>query len=212
MVLVQWDPAMVSGLSNTFQESQMQHFELNGQTRQVGNKATIKAFRKEGLVPCNLYGVGVENTLFTVNAKELKALTDTPNSYVVDLVLDGSKKFTAVLHELQWHPVTDNCLHVDFLAVDEKKPISINVPIEITGHSIGVQQGGKFYQTSRKLRISALMANLPDKVTVDITSLALDKRIKAGDIKLDKVAVLTDKDAIICGVKTTRNTAAAAAA
>lgn len=190
----------------------MQHFELNGQTRQVGNKATIKAFRKEGLVPCNLYGVGVENTLFTVNAKELKALTDTPNSYVVDLVLDGSKKFTAVLHELQWHPVTDNCLHVDFLAVDEKKPISINVPIEITGHSIGVQQGGKFYQTSRKLRISALMANLPDKVTVDITSLALDKRIKAGDIKLDKVAVLTDKDAIICGVKTTRNTAAAAAA
>lgn len=190
----------------------MQHFELSGQTRQVGNKATIKAFRKQGLVPCNLYGCGVENTLFTVTEKDLKALTNTPASYIVDLVLDGSKKFTAVLHELQWHPVTDKCLHVDFLAVNDKKPISISVPLEIVGHSIGVQQGGKFYQSSREVRISALMENLPDKITVDISSLALDKRIKAGDLKPENATVLTDKDTIICGVKTTRNTAAAAAA
>ena len=182
----------------------MQHFELKGQTRKVGNKAVIKAFRKENFVPCNLYGNGMENVLFTVNAKELKVLTNTPKSYIVDLNLDG-KTYTAILHELQWHPVTDECLHVDFLAVDEKKPISISVPLVITGHAIGVQQGGKFFQNARAIRVSALMKNLPDDVTVDITKLGLDKVIKAGDIKIDNINVISDKDTIICGVKTTRN-------
>ena len=190
----------------------MQHFELKGTTRKVGNKAVIKAFRREGLVPCNLYGLGMENVLFTVNAKELKALTDTPKSFIVDLVLDDAKKAqTAVLHELQWHPVTDACLHVDFLAVDEKKPIAISVPLVITGHAKGVQQGGKFYQNARSIKVSAAMKDLPDEVTVDITDLGLDKRIKAGDIQLKNVAVISDKDTIICGVKTTRNVTAAAA-
>ena len=184
----------------------MQHFELNGQTRNVAGKAAIKAFRAQGLVPCNLYGLGMENILFTVNAKDLKGVTETPKAHIIDLVLDGTKKYTAVLHELQWHPVTDICLHVDFLAVNETKPINIEVPIVISGHAVGVQQGGKFYQNARKLRVCATMANLPDEVTVDISGLGLDKRIKAGDIKLDKIVVTTDKDAIICGVKTTRNT------
>jgi len=190
----------------------MQHFELKGTTRQVGNKAVIKAFRREGLVPCNLYGLGMENVLFTVNAKELKALTDTPKSFIVDLVLDGAKKAqTAVLHELQWHPVTDACLHVDFLAVNDKKPIAITVPLVIEGHAKGVQQGGKFYQNARSIKVSALMKDLPDEVTVNISDLGLDKRIKAGDIQLKNVAVVSDKDTIICGVKTTRNVTVAAA-
>ena len=189
----------------------MQHFELKGTTRKVGNKAVIKAFRREGLVPCNLYGLGMENVLFTVNAKELKALTDTPKSYIVDLVLDGAKKAqTAVLHELQWHPVTDACLHVDFLAVNDKKPIAISVPLVIEGHAKGVQQGGKFYQNARSIKVSALMKDLPDEVTVNISDLGLDKRIKAGDLQLKNVSVVSDKDTIICGVKTTRNVTVAA--
>ena len=189
----------------------MQHFELKGTTRQVGNKAVIKAFRREGLVPCNLYGLGMENVLFTVNAKELKALTDTPKSFIVDLILDGAKKAqTAVLHELQWHPVTDACLHVDFLAVNDKKPIAISVPLVIEGHAKGVQQGGKFYQNARSIKVSALMKDLPDEVTVNISDLGLDKRIKSGDIQLKNVAVVSDKDTIICGVKTTRNVTVAA--
>ncbi|MBQ6822917.1 MAG: 50S ribosomal protein L25 [Bacteroidales bacterium] len=187
----------------------MQHFELNGQTRKAAGKAALKAFRAQGLVPCNLYGAGVENVLFTIDAKALKAVTDTPKAHIIDLVLDGSKKYTAVLHELQWHPVTDSCLHVDFLAVNETKPINIEVPIVITGHAVGVQQGGKFYQNARKIRICATMDKLPDEVTVDITSLGLDKRIKAGDVKMEGITITTDKDAIICGVKTTRNTVVA---
>jgi len=187
----------------------MQHLALKGQLREVGNKAVLKAFRKQGLVPCNLYGNGIKNVIFTVDAKELKAATDTPKSYIIDLDLDGNK-YTAILHELQWHPVTDECLHVDFLAVDEKKPVAIRVPVLISGHSIGVQQGGKFIQNAKFIRICALMDKLPDDVTVDISSLGLDKKIKAGDIKLDGISVITDKDAVICTVKSTRNSTAAA--
>ena len=183
----------------------MQHFELKGQTRKVGNKAVIKAFRREGLVPCNLYGPGMENILFTVNAKELKALTDTPKAYIVDLVLDGGKAQTAILHELQWHPVTDVCLHVDFLAVSEDKPISIAVPVVVSGHPVGVQKGGKFVLVSRSIRVSALMKDLPDTLNIDVTKLDIEKRIVAGDIKLDNVKVVSPKDTIICTVKSTRN-------
>jgi len=188
----------------------MQHFELKGQVRKVGNKATIKEFRRQGLVPCNLYGCGMENVLFTVDAKELKGVTNTPKAHIVDLVLDNGDKYMCVLHEMQFHPVTDDCLHVDFLAVNDKKPVAISVPLVITGHAVGVQKGGKFVQSARALRISALLKDLPDDVTVDITSLDLDKRIKAGDIKLDKISVLSDKDMIICSVRMTRNAAAAA--
>ena len=117
----------------------MKHIELKGQVRQAGNKAVIKAFRRQGLVPCNLYGMGIDNILFTDNAKELKAVTDTPKSYIVDLVLDNGQSYTAILHELQFHPVNDSCLHVDFLAVGQEKPIAINVPLVISGHAVGVQ-------------------------------------------------------------------------
>lgn len=189
----------------------MQHFELKGEIRQVGNKATIKAFRKQGLVPCNLYGAGIENVLFTVDAKALKALTNTPKSYIVDLEL-GKKKYTAILHELQFHPVEDTCLHVDFLAVGDKKPVAIDVPLVIKGTSKGALLGGKFTQSSRSLRISAMLDKLPDDLTVDVSDLELDKRIKAGDLKFDGITILSDKDTIICSVRSTRNTAAAAPA
>jgi large subunit ribosomal protein L25 len=190
----------------------MKHFALNGQSRQVGNKAVIKAFRKQGLVPCNLYGCGVENVLFTVNEKDLKGLLETPYAHIVDLTLDGKTNYTVILHELQFHPVKDNCLHIDFLAVDEKKPIAISVPIKFEGHAVGVQKGGKFVPGARSLRISAKMENLPDDITINISKLDLDKKIKAGDVKIENVSVLTDKDAILCFVKTTRNVDASAAA
>jgi len=186
----------------------MQHFELKGQIRQVGNKATIKAFRREGLVPCNLYGAGLQNILFTVSAKDLRGLTNTPYSFIVDLNLDGTT-YTAILHELQFHPVEDLCLHVDFLAVSEEKPISISVPVKVSGHSKGVQLGGKFTQNSRSIRVSGLMKNLPDDVTVDISDLGLDKKIKAGDLSFPGLQILTDKDTVICSVLATRNSAAA---
>ena len=188
----------------------MKHFALNGEIREKGNKAVIKAFRRQGLVPCNLYGAGMDNVLFTVKEKELQGITHTPASYIVDLNL-GGKVYTAVAHEYQWHPVDDNCLHVDFLAVDEKKPIAINVPLNIFGHPVGVQAGGKFVQVSRSLKVQALMKDLPDQLDVDVTPLELDKRLTAGDLKYDGIKILSDKNTIICRVKTTRAMQQAAA-
>ena len=99
----------------------------------------------------------------------------------------------------------DNCLHIDFLAVDDKRPIAIDVPVKFEGHAVGVQKGGKFVPVARKLRISAVMENLPDDITVDINNLDLAGKIKAADIKIDNVSVLTDKDSVLCFVKATRN-------
>ena len=188
----------------------MKHFALNGEIRQKGNKAVIKAFRRQGLVPCNLYGLGLENILFTVNEKELKGITHTPASYIVDLNLDG-KVYTAIAHEFQWHPVDDNCLHADFLAVNETKPIAINVPLKLTGHPKGVQAGGKFTQSARSLKVCALMKDLPDELELDVTPLELDKRMVAGDVKVEGLQILSDKNTIICSVKTTRAMQQAAA-
>jgi large subunit ribosomal protein L25 len=189
----------------------MKHFEINGKVREVGNKAVIKAIRKQGLVPCNLYGQGMENVLFTVTDKDLQGITNTPASYIIDIKLDNGKAYQAVVHELQFHPVKDNCLHVDFLAVSEDKPIAIKVPIVVSGHPVGVQKGGKFVLVSRFVKISALMKDLPDTVNVDITPLDIEKRIVAGDIKIEGVNVVSPKDTIICTVKATRNMTAQAA-
>ena len=190
----------------------MQHFELNGQTRKAAGKAALKAFRAQGLVPCNLYGAGVENVLFTIDAKALKAVTDTPKAHIIDLVLDNGKKFFAVLHELQFHPVSDACLHVDFLAVDQEKPIAIKVPVTISGHAAGVQRGGKFYQLLREVKVCGTMANLPDELPIDITPLNLDQQFKASDLKVENLTILTPKGTVICGVKSTRNSVAEAPA
>ena len=186
----------------------MKHFVLKGQGREVGNKAVIKEYRKQGLVPCNIYGSGVENILFTVTEKDLKGLTDTPASYIVDLELSNGQKYNAVIHELQYHPVKDNCLHADFLAVNEEKPISIMVPITITGHAAGVRAGGKFYKLVRELKVSALMKDLPDELVINIDKLQIGKRIVAGDLKYENVNVVSPKGTIICTVKSSRQVAA----
>ncbi|MBO8484709.1 MAG: 50S ribosomal protein L25 [Bacteroidetes bacterium] len=189
----------------------MKHIELKGSVRTVGNKAVVKSIRKAGLVPCNIYGLGMENVLFTVDAKDLKSLTHTPNSYIVDLELDNGQKYFAVLHEVQWHPVTDEALHVDFLAVSEEKPVAIDVPVKITGHSEGVKMGGKLLVSSRKLRVSAHLHELPDELEVDVTSLMIGKQIVAGDLHYEGVTIVSPKATIICSVRPTRATAQAAA-
>ncbi len=189
----------------------MKHIELKGTVREAGSKAAVKSLRREGLVPCNIYGLGMENIHFTVSAKDLKNLTNTPNSYIVDLELSNGSKFFAVLHEVQWHPVTDEALHVDFLAVSEEKPVAIDVPVKITGHSEGVKMGGKLLVSSRKLRISASLNNLPDEISVDVTNLLIGKQIVAGDLHYEGVTIVSPKATIICSVRPTRATAQAAA-
>ena len=185
----------------------MKHISLNGTIRENAGKAAVKAIRRAGLVPCNLYGNGVQNILFTVNAKELKTLTHTPNSYIVDINLSNGQQMTAVLHEAQWHPVTDEPLHMDFLAVCADKTVVIDVPVQVSGHSEGVKLGGKLYVAVRKIRVSALMDKLPDVVNVDVTPLQIGGQIVAGDINMEGVTVVSPKKMIICSVLATRASA-----
>ena len=184
----------------------MKHIELKGQVREAGNKAAVKAVRRAGHVPCNIYGLGMENVLFTIDAQDLKTITHTPNSYIIDLELNDGKKFFAVLHEVQYHPVTDEALHVDFLAVCEDKPVTIEVPVIVTGHSEGVKMGGKLLVSSRKLRVSAMMDKLPDVLEIDSTHLMIGKQIVAGDLNYDGVTIVSPRATIICSVRPTRAT------
>ena len=184
----------------------MKHIELKGQVREAGNKAAVKAVRRAGQVPCNIYGLGIENILFTIDAQDLKTITHTPNSYIIDLELNDGKKLYAVLHEVQYHPVTDEALHVDFLAVCEEKPVTIEVPVIVTGHSEGVKMGGKLLVSSRKLRVSAMMDKLPDVLEVDSTHLMIGKQIVAGDLNFDGVTIVSPRATIICSVRPTRAT------
>ena len=184
----------------------MQHIELNGQIREAGNKAAVKAVRRAGQVPCNIYGLGMDNILFTVEAQDLKAITHTPNSYIIDLKLDDGRSGHAVLHEVQYHPVSDEALHADFLFVTEDKPVTIEVPVKVVGHSEGVKMGGKLLVSSRKLRVSAMMDKLPDLLEVDSTHLMIGKQIVAGDLNYEGVTIVSPKATIICSVRPTRAT------
>ena len=188
----------------------MKHFSIAGTVRTTGTKADVREVRKAGRVPCNFYGNGVENVAFSVDEKEFLVLVSQPASFIIDLDIDG-KKYTAVLREVQYHPVTDRPLHVDFVAVTEDKPITIDVPVRIFGNSEGVRQGGKLSVNVRKLRVSALMANLPDELPVDITALKLGKRINAGDLHYEGIQIVSDKNTIICRVNATRAMQQAAA-
>ena len=171
----------------------------------------MKSIRRAGRVPCVLYGEGVENTSFSVDAQNLNAITHTPNSYIINLNID-CKSQRAIFHAVQYHPVTDNALHVDFLAVSADKPVTIDVPVVITGSSEGVKMCGKLIVISRKLRVSGLISKLPDELKVDVTNLELGKQIYAGNRSFDKVQIVFPKNTLICAVRMTRSAIAAAAA
>ncbi|PKP43171.1 MAG: 50S ribosomal protein L25 [Bacteroidetes bacterium HGW-Bacteroidetes-10] len=190
----------------------MKTIKLSGSAREISNKQAVKTLRREERVPCILYGEGVENNvIFSVDKKELGQIIYTPNAYIIELDIDG-KNYLATFHMAQYHPVTDEPLHVDFLAIAKGKPVTIAVPVAIVGNSEGVRQGGKLMQSTRKLKISAQLEDLPDTLPVDITELKLGKTIVAGDLQYDKIQMLTSKNTIICAVKMTRAAIGAAAA
>ena len=182
----------------------MKHIELKGQLREASGKQAIKAIRREGLVPCNLYGLGMENILFTVSAKALKPITNTPNSYIIDLELSNGQKINAVLHELQWHPVTDECLHVDFLAVCDTKPVVIDVPVVVTGHAEGVKAGGKLTLSMKKLKVKATYDASPERIVVNIDNIQLGQSLKVGALHYEGLELMNSKNAVVCAVQLTR--------
>ncbi|CCZ81852.1 50S ribosomal protein L25 [Odoribacter laneus] len=180
----------------------MQVFELKGELRtDLGKKAT-KVLREEKKVPCVLYG-GKENIHFSVVEKDLSKLVYTPFVYIVKIMIDGNA-YEAVMREIQFHPVTDRILHIDFYHIFAEKPVIIEVPVKLKGFAEGVQAGGKLVQVIRKLKVKALPANLPGEVELDVTSLGLGKSIKVKELSFDNFEVVNAKEVVIAQVKVTR--------
>lgn len=195
----------------------MRTIEIKGTARtEVGKKGT-REIRKADAVPCVIYGVEKdENGLpkashFTVTNAELRNLVYTPHIYCVNLNIDG-KECKAILKDIQFHPVKDNILHVDFYQITEEKPIVMEVPISLNGLAAGVRAGGKLQAQVRKLKVKALYNNIPEKLNIDVTNLELGKAIKCGELSFENLELITPKEVVVCAVRLTRAARGAAAA
>ena len=195
----------------------MKSISISGSSRtEVGKKAT-NALRNAGLVPCCIYGVEKDENgnpvtkAFSVPTEGLRKLVYTPDIHVVDLTIDG-KAVKAIMKDIQFHPVKDTILHVDFYQVTEEKPIVMAVPVKLEGLADGVRAGGKLVQVQRYLKVKAIYTAIPEILTVDVTSLGLGKSIKVGDLSYEGLELVSAKESLVCSVKTTRASAAAAAA
>lgn len=195
----------------------MKEIELKGTKRTETGKKATKLLRKEGLVPCNVYGEkkgenGLPEALsFAVPMRDLRKIVYTPHIYVVNLVIDG-ESHTAVMKELQFHPVTDQVLHVDFYEVNDQKPITIGIPVKLNGLAQGVRDGGRINLSIRKINVTAPYQVIPEHLDIDVTSLQLGKSIKVGDLSFEGLELATPADVIVCSVKATRASRSAAAA
>ena len=195
----------------------MKEVDLKGTKRTETGKKATKLLRKEGLVPCNVYGEkkgenGLPEALsFAVSMRDLRKIVYTPHIYVVNLVIDG-ESHTAVMKELQFHPVTDQVLHVDFYEVNDQKPITIGIPVKLNGLAQGVRDGGRINLSIRKINVTAPYQVIPEHLDIDVTSLQLGKSIKVGDLSFEGLELATPADVIVCSVKATRASSSAAAA
>ena len=194
----------------------MKEINVTGQKRTALGKKASKELRKEGLVPCNLYGEATQDgkpvaMAFAVPMSELRKVVYTPHIYMINLVIDG-ESHTAIMKELQFHPVTDALLHVDFLEVNENKPVTIGIPVKLVGLAQGVRDGGKMNLSIRKIDVTAPYTIIPEHLDIDVTSLKIGKSIKVGDLCFEGLEIATSKEVIICSVKMTRAAMSAAAA
>ena len=213
----------------------MKTFVLEGKVREgLGKKAT-RELRKEGFIPAVLNGgaivnlpyegtlangeklVEIENgrgiivTDFAVSPESVRKLVYTPDIFIIDLTI-GGKKVKAVLKDIQFHPVKDTILHMDFLEVYEDKAITMDVPVKLEGHAEGVKAGGKLQLSMKKLRVKALYNNIPERLVINIDNLGLGKTLQVGELHFEGLEMMNAKNAVVCAVNLTRAARGAAAA
>jgi len=180
----------------------MKTVSMSGSLRENVGKKDAKKQRSEGNVPCVLYD-GEKQIHFSLPEKSFKDVIFTPNTYIINLNIAG-KNYNSVLKDVQYHPVTDHILHVDFLEIFDNKSVAISVPINLTGTSKGVLRGGKLVRKYRKLKVKGLPKYLPDEIQVDITNLNINESIKVMDLKTENIEFLDPPSSIIAAVKSAR--------
>ena len=187
----------------------MKTIEINGAKRANISKQEVKSLRGSEMVPCVLYG-GEEQVHFSTDLSSFKGLVYTPDAHMVKLSVDG-QEFQCVIQDVQYHPVTDIIIHADFLQVFDNKPVTMSIPVKITGTSEGVKMGGKLVTKYRRLKVKALPANLPDSISVDISPMKIGDSIRVRDLNLSEVTLLESPANVIVSVNMTRNVSAEAA-
>ena len=213
----------------------MELFKLAAQPRtDLGKKAT-KALREQGLIPVVLNGGAIIELPFTGTLKPgekiveigngkglittdlvvtndaVRKLVYTPDIFAVELDINGDKRM-AVLKDLQFHPVKDTILHMDFLEVNDSKPIVMEVPVKLEGHAEGVKAGGKLSLSMKKLKVRALYTAIPERLVINVDNLGLGKSLAVGDIHIEGLELVNAKNAVVCAVQLTRAARGAAAA
>ena len=181
----------------------MKSVSISAEKRVDLGKKEAKALRAAGKVPCVVYG-GENNLHFAATEVAFNNLVYTPNVYTVAIDIEGST-VNALIKDIQFHPVTDRIIHVDFIELTPGKEVNTEIPVVITGNAIGVRNGGKLRKTLRKLSIRSTPENLPDAITLDITKMKIGQKIYVRDIDADKFDILTSGNAVVVAVKTARN-------
>lgn len=180
----------------------MKTVSVSGSRRENVGKRDAKNLRRQGLVPCVLYG-GKEQITFSMPELAFKDIIYTPDSCLLKVDIEG-KTYNAILQDAQYHPVNDKLIHCDFLEIFPDKPVKISVPISIKGNSPGVIKGGKMLVKLRKLRIKGLMDALPDTVDVDISALEIGDSVKVGQLSVEGIEFLDPHNAVVINVKSAR--------
>lgn len=181
----------------------MKSITIQGTKRESVGKKSTKALRDAELVPCVVYG-GNEPLNFSTEEKSFKNLVYTPEAHTVSIEVDG-QTIPAVLQDIQFHPITDRILHVDFYQLSEDKPVIMEVPVRITGRAKGVVAGGVLRQSFRKLKVKAIPANLPDEIVVDVTPLRIGNKLYVAALKNEAYTFMHPDNAVVAAVKMSRN-------
>ncbi len=205
----------------------MTTFQLVAEPRTDLGKKAAKTMRAEGKIPAVLNGgkivtlpytealnpgeklVEIENgrgiitTDLTVTNEAVRKLIYTPDIFAIELDYNGAKKM-AVLREVQFHPVKDNILHIDFLEVTEDKPVVMAVPVQLEGHAEGVKAGGKLTLSMKKVKVKALYKDIPERLVINVDNLGLGKTLQVGELHFDGLELVTPKEAVVCAVQLTR--------
>ena len=184
----------------------MKSITIKGSKRESVGKVSTKALRNAGMVPCVIYG-GDKPVHFSAEEKAFKKLVYTPDVFTASLDVDG-QKIGAILQDIQFHPVSDKILHVDFYQLFDDKEVTMNIPVKLTGTSPGVLNGGSLRFTNRKLKIKALPANLPDYVTADISKLRIGNKLLITSLFNDDYTFMHPDNTVVVQVRTSRNATA----
>jgi large subunit ribosomal protein L25 len=180
----------------------MKTLVIKGALREGLGKKESKDLRKQGIIPCVMYG-GEKNLHFSAHENQFKKLVYTPEVFLVKLEVDG-QAFDAVMQDIQFHPVSDSIIHIDFVQVFPDKKVTVNLPVELTGSSVGIREGGKLRQRRRNLKVNGLIKDMPDRLEIDLSDLDIGDSMKVGDLSYDNLEVLDPPRAMIAGVVSSR--------